>query len=365
MSLFSLSALLENDTAREWLLCRTEDSIQPSTIESAYALKAEVQVDQHLSSLELLVKPVGVVNRVLIGYVLGDPYYFALPRFWGPMVHPACRRFIFDLDTGQFLEFHWYVHNNTVLVNWMKFPTSDHRIRYFILFEAPELDKLPYKLLHSVEIISERTYDEDCFRSVGSFQLPSYVEEELSSVPSFQRTLQSILGIFGGTCRWTSYDPETLEGLVDCIVPYMVTVTSIKFADSLRKRELQRFCHCFTDVKWIHRPGLLFQSNDSLQEKNTVHCDNNDRYSKKECLVCQSRQQSRKALGWTYSWNFVSEEYLFSQEMYSREGTEEAQDEKFISVNTSSDEPLGITSYSSLSSFPVSVGFAFILRFLS
>jgi hypothetical protein len=69
MSLFSLSALLENDTAREWLLCRTEDSIQPSTIESAYALKAEVQVDQHLSSLELLVKPVGVVNRVLIGYV--------------------------------------------------------------------------------------------------------------------------------------------------------------------------------------------------------------------------------------------------------------------------------------------------------
>lgn len=216
-----------------------------------------------------------------------------------------------------------------------------------------------------MEIISERTYDEDCFRSVGSFQLPSYVEEELSSVPSFQRTLQSILGIFGGTCRWTSYDPETLEGLVDCIVPYTVTVTSIKFADSLRKRELQRFCHCFTDVKWIHRPGLLFQSNDSLQEKNTVHCDNNDRYSKKECLVCQSRQQSRKALGWTYSWNFVSEEYLLSQEVDSRDGIEEAQDEKFTSVNTSSDEPLVINSYSSLSSFPVSVGFAFILRFLS
>ncbi|EME31296.1 hypothetical protein Gasu2_20720 [Galdieria sulphuraria] len=364
MSLFSLTVLLENETAREWLLCRTENSIQPSTIETAYALKAEVEVEGHSLSLELLVKPIGVVNRILIGYVLGDPYQFALPKFWGPMVHPACRRFIFDLEKGEFLEFHWYVHNNTVLVNWMKFPTVDHRIRYFILFEAPEVDKLPHKLLHSVEIVTERTIDEDCLYSEEDFQFPAHIEEELSSVPTFLHTLQSMLGVFGGTCRWSRYDPDSLDCLSDSLYSYSVVVRNIKFAENLRKRELQRFCHYFADTSFA-RPSckssrLAFHEIDSsrypMEDRNLVQCNNFCGASNTECVVCQSRQEGRRVWGWTNSWNFIPGEYLAAQEVLStksKEGNTEGEQDSTSAIYCSTFGHSSLAdSYSSCSGIP-------------
>jgi hypothetical protein len=59
--------------------------------------------------------------------VLGDPYSFALSQNWGPMVHPACRRFVLNLETQEFLEFHWYLHNDTLLANWMKVSVLNYR----------------------------------------------------------------------------------------------------------------------------------------------------------------------------------------------------------------------------------------------
>ncbi|GJQ08451.1 hypothetical protein GpartN1_g242.t1 [Galdieria partita] len=363
MSLFSLTVLLENETAREWLLCRTENSIQPSTIETAHALKADVEVEGQLFSLELLVKPLGVVNGILIGYVLGDPYHFALGKFWGPMVHPACRRFIFDLEKGEFLEFHWYVHNSTVLVNWMKFPTVDHRIGYFILFEAPEFDKLPHKLLHSIEIIAERSMNEVCLRSEESFRFPIYVEEELRSVPSFLHALQGLLGVFGGTLRFTQYDPESLDCLSDALCSYSVVIRSSKHAENLRKRELQRFCCYFPETSFaghnIKNSRLLFHDSDSLksivQDGNTIECNDIYGISNTECIVCQSRQQDSKVMGWTNSWNFIPVEYLAAQETLSTRSEEENtrdQEGSVSAIDFGSSEVVDAYSFSFLSGFP-------------
>jgi hypothetical protein len=99
--------LLSNETVREWLLCRSEPSLPATVVETAFPLRAYLQFDSFSVTCDYLVKPLGVVNGILLGYVLGDPYSFALSQNWGPMVHPACRRFVLNLETQEFLEVRW------------------------------------------------------------------------------------------------------------------------------------------------------------------------------------------------------------------------------------------------------------------
>eukprot|EP00871_Galdieria_phlegrea_P000062 jgi/Galph1/1056/GphlegSOOS_G5903.1 len=344
MACFRLD-ILNDDTAKEWLLCRTENYIIPSIIETAYPLKAEVEIDSCISNLEVLVKPLGVVNGLLLGYVLGDPYYFALCNSWGPMVHPACRRFVLNLDTEEFVEFHWYLHSNTVLVNWMKssiafdfrqeltvfqFPTSKHRLRYFVLYEIPEMGKLPYKLLYSIEIITQRASDVDDVAPKSCNYLPSYATEQLQNVPVVMRFINGLLDTFSGTCRWTRYEPTSLACLSDLLYSYSARISINANAEELRRRELQRLCYRFVPLSANMANNCLYISEkvDLVLKGHSLSCslDVSKQLSyiqegmshEENCVLCRVRQgkirRSEKEpplLGWTNSWSFLPQGFCF------------------------------------------------------
>jgi hypothetical protein len=238
--------LLSNETVREWLLCRSEPSLPATVVETAFPLRAYLQFDSFSVTCDYLVKPLGVVNGILLGYVLGDPYSFALSQNWGPMVHPACRRFVLNLETQEFLEFHWYLHNDTLLANWMKFPTSKHRLRYFVLYEAPPPGKIPFKLLSSVELVLQRTESgkhQMLSASDDLFTLLPPVEQSLQNFPSALEFATLLLGTFSGTFRWTQYDPDTLTVTEDELYAYSVTICTRTHAEDIRLRELRRLCY--------------------------------------------------------------------------------------------------------------------------
>ncbi|GJD12358.1 hypothetical protein Gasu2_64480 [Galdieria sulphuraria] len=227
-------------------MCRSEPTLSSSIVETAFPLRAYLQFDSFSVTSDFLVKPLGVVNGILLGYVLGDPYSFALSQNWGPMVHPASRRFVLNLETQEFLEFHWYLHNNTLLANWMKFPTGKHRLRYFVLYEAPPPGKIPYKLLSSVELVLQRTESgkqQPLSASDDLFTLLPPVEQSLQSIPSALEFATLLLGTFSGTFRWTQYNPENLTVTEDELYAYSVTVCTRTHAEDLRFRELRRLCY--------------------------------------------------------------------------------------------------------------------------
>ncbi|EME27310.1 uncharacterized protein Gasu_51640 [Galdieria sulphuraria] len=225
-SVYSLR-LLQHEVAREWLLAREEPKLPPSFMDSSLALRHRVFLGSKPKFVDQLFKPVGVVNGVLIGYSLAN-YHLVLPADWVPTVEPVCRRFALDLSNNEFLELHWF-QNNTVMTSWLKFANSNHRIRYFVLYEAPPHGKLPSKLLKSVELVLQRVDDQKPESEEDSYMLAQLAdprvhllslaqERLLSIIPKSRAKAKRHLGIFYGTARKTVY--KDMSVVDDCFLPY-------------------------------------------------------------------------------------------------------------------------------------------------
>eukprot|EP00871_Galdieria_phlegrea_P004465 jgi/Galph1/5019/GphlegSOOS_G3624.1 len=398
MAGFSME-LLSNDTVREWLMCRSEPTLASEVVETAFPLRAYLQCDSVVLTSDFLVKPLGVVNGILLGYVLGDPYSFALSQNWGPMMHPACRRFVFNLETQEFLEFHWYLHNNTLLANWMKFPTEKHRLRYFVLYEAPPPGKVPYKLLSSLELVLQRTENtrqQPLSASDELFTLLPPVERSLQNIEPALKFARLLLGSFSGTFRWTQYDPETLQVTEDELYAYSVTLCARTHAEDLWLRELRRLCYphhnigspvpefhekdsveflsgrnacasagrCNSDYlqlmsKLNPGEGSVESSNSAKRTNNSpsfVSQQCNSGYEKDEASLAGSEQISftgqrmkrgrtafeNSGLLWTHSWNFAPVEYFDTCSVNSYGGSCSTDDKGVLQTGES--EPACVSS---------------------
>lgn len=193
------------------------------------------------------------------------------------------------------------------------------------------------------------------------------MKTELNTVPTFLSTFQNLLGVFAGTYRWTSYSPENSDYIGDALFSYSISIRYMEFAEHLKKRELQRFSHCFTSMSFMdanakHVRCLWDSCNDSLegsiQDRNLFQCVMDRGISRRECMICQLRQQDSKIIRWTDSWNYVPEDYLASQETLSIENVERTMESEG-DTETVLDwdfEQLVLESCST-SSFSLSVGF--------
>eukprot|EP00871_Galdieria_phlegrea_P001060 jgi/Galph1/1955/GphlegSOOS_G639.1 len=225
-SVYSLRLLL-HDAAREWLLAREEPKLPRNFMDSSLALRHRVFLGSKLKFVDQLFKPVGIVNGVLIGYSLAN-YHLVLPADWVPSVETVCRRFALDLNSNEFLELHWF-QNNTVMTSWLKFASSNLRIRYFVLYEAPAHGKLPSKLLKSIELVVQRvpenlSRDDEEAKTLTQLADPNIhvlslaQERLLSIIPKTRVKAKRHLGIFYGTARKTVY--KDMAVLDDCFLPY-------------------------------------------------------------------------------------------------------------------------------------------------
>eukprot|EP00871_Galdieria_phlegrea_P002158 jgi/Galph1/2943/GphlegSOOS_G1610.1 len=210
MECFSLR-LIEHDAVREWLMGRTEVYIPPHLVESSVGICGDTTFGDENERLHFLMRPVGVVDNILIGLKLGGTFEFALPKGFNGVA--TSKRFVVDLKSFEKLEFHWF-SNNTVLVDWMKFPTTEHRIRYLVLFEAPPPGRLPSKLLRSCEIISVRDHViQEQFAICGPEGDPHALDEQAFNLCNYEREvfydglhyMVRSLGVFTGSLRTTDY----------------------------------------------------------------------------------------------------------------------------------------------------------------
>ncbi|GJQ13888.1 hypothetical protein GpartN1_g5679.t1 [Galdieria partita] len=210
MECFSLR-LIENEVVREWLMGRNEVYIPPHLVESSVGICGDTNFGNENERLHFLMRPVGVVDNILIGLKLGGTFQFALPEGFSGVA--TCKRFVVDLKSFEKLEFHWF-SNNTVLVDWMKFPTSEYRIRYLVLFEAPPPGKLPSKLLRSSEIISTREQMvHEKVAICGPEREPHLLNDEAFKLCNYERDvfldaihyMMRSLGVFHGSLRITDY----------------------------------------------------------------------------------------------------------------------------------------------------------------
>eukprot|EP00871_Galdieria_phlegrea_P002948 jgi/Galph1/3654/GphlegSOOS_G2339.1 len=136
--------------------------------------------------------------------------------------------FIDHLSFLHGVQLHWFEETKTVLACWFQFTSTNHRIRYVVLYEAPPVGKLPYKLIRSLEIIAERLPDS---QQLDDFQAKQLVDsEEKTSSETNQKkisifpgdTFQSErhLGVFYGTARRTIYHPFDGSVVDDTVFPF-------------------------------------------------------------------------------------------------------------------------------------------------
>ncbi|GJD11747.1 hypothetical protein Gasu2_58730 [Galdieria sulphuraria] len=190
---------------------RNEVYIPPHLVESSVGICGDTSFGNENERLHFLMRPVGVVDNILVGLKLGGTFQFALPKNFSGVA--TSKRFVVDLKSFEKLEFHWF-SNNTVLVDWMKFPTAQYRMRYLVLFEAPPPGKLPSKLLRSSEIISTR--EQMVLEKVaicGPDREPHLLNEEAFRLCNYERDvfldaihyMMRSLGVFHGSLRVTDY----------------------------------------------------------------------------------------------------------------------------------------------------------------
>eukprot|EP00871_Galdieria_phlegrea_P002976 jgi/Galph1/367/GphlegSOOS_G5024.1 len=224
---FSLR-LLENEPSRAWLLCREEPRVPHCLFWNSARVRHSMLYGSKVRILDLLARPVGVVNGLLLGYSLGN-YHSVFSKHWCPLDAPRCRRFAMNLNSGEFMEVHWFVEANKCLIYWMHMSSSAHRARYFVLYELPPPGKLPTKLLKSVELLIQREYNENTSQGdlESSFEkdntklsLVKQEENKPFSFQGFQDAWKRTVGVFSGTGRRTSYDPVNRTVMEDVTFPY-------------------------------------------------------------------------------------------------------------------------------------------------
>jgi len=101
MNGFSLR-LLDNEVARQWLMCRKELYIPAHIIESSVGICGDTYYGGERERMHFLMRPIGVVDNIMLGLKLGATYPFALPKNFDGV--PLCRRFAVDLESLEKLE---------------------------------------------------------------------------------------------------------------------------------------------------------------------------------------------------------------------------------------------------------------------
>jgi len=250
MNGFSLR-LLDNEVARQWLMCRKEPYIPAHIIESSVGICGDTYYGGERERMHFLMRPIGVVDNIMLGLKLGATYPFALPKNFDGV--PLCRRFAVDLESLEKLEFHWF-SNDTLLVDWMQFPSEQERLRYLVLFEAPPIGKRPAKLLRSTEVVSLKdslfsgqlrveTIEGELHEwSASTFSLSTDEQNVFHEGVSY---ISHALGLFHGSLRTTVYDEDGKPLYTyDSIVPIETGIHVVRSSKTeyLKTLEMQRHC---------------------------------------------------------------------------------------------------------------------------
>eukprot|EP00871_Galdieria_phlegrea_P001405 jgi/Galph1/2265/GphlegSOOS_G923.1 len=221
---FSLR-LLERRPSSGWLLFREEPRVPCPLFLNSLKLRLAMYCGEKVKTLDVVMRPLGVINGVLLGYAIGN-YQDVFSKDWFPLNGPHCRRFAMDLKTGEFLEVHWY-NNGTCMVSWMQMSQSQQQIRYFVLYETPPPGRLPYKLKGSVELMLQiDSSRQGKFVTGKKHHLnddETVVTAEVDApfaFPGMKEALRRVVGVFQGTGRTTSYDPMNLSVTDDFTFPY-------------------------------------------------------------------------------------------------------------------------------------------------
>ncbi|GJD10145.1 hypothetical protein Gasu2_43550 [Galdieria sulphuraria] len=207
MSLGFSLRLLANEPSKSWLLCRQEPVVPSSVFQNSAKVRHSMIYGSKLRILDLLVRPVGVVNGILLGYSVGN--YHAV--------------------FSEFMEVHWYPAANQCLIYWMHLSSSSERSRHFVLYELPPPGRLPTKLLKCVELFIQReysAYDDDSKKQQDGINgecNKDHLTEEQERPFAFKGnkdSLKRMVGIFRGTGRRTTYDPVHRNVTEDFTFPY-------------------------------------------------------------------------------------------------------------------------------------------------
>ncbi|KAK4526369.1 hypothetical protein GAYE_SCF23G4283 [Galdieria yellowstonensis] len=222
---FSLQ-LLANEPSRSWLLCRKEPVVPSSSFQNAAKVRHSMIYGTKRRILDLLVRPVGVINGILIGYSVGN-YHAVFSKQFFPIDAPHCRRFALNLTSGEFMEVHWYLEASQCLIYWMHMSNSSERSRHFVLYELPPPGKLPTKLLKCVELFIQRDYsaynsktDKQELNENDDKEKLAEERETPFAFTGLKDALKRVVGTFRGTGRRTTYDPVYRNVTEDVTFPY-------------------------------------------------------------------------------------------------------------------------------------------------
>ncbi|GJQ11965.1 hypothetical protein GpartN1_g3756.t1 [Galdieria partita] len=242
--------LLDHEAAWQWLMCRKELYIPAHIINSAVGICGDTYYGSEKGRMHFLMRPIGVIDNIMLGLKLGATYPFALPKDFDGV--PLCRRFVVDLENLEKLEFHWF-SNGTLLVDWMQFPSEQERLRYLVLFEAPPIGKRPAKLLRSTEVLSLKdssfsgrlgveTDDGELHElSADTFSLSLDEKNVFLEGVSY---ISHALGLFHGSLRITVYGDDSKPYTYDDIVPIETGIHVVRNATTeyLKMLEMKRHC---------------------------------------------------------------------------------------------------------------------------
>ncbi|GJD09932.1 hypothetical protein Gasu2_41550 [Galdieria sulphuraria] len=242
--------LLDNEVTWQWLMCRKELYIPAHMIESAVGICGDTCYGYERERMHFLMRPIGVVDNIMLGLKLGATYPFALPKDFDGV--PLCRRFAVDLENLEKLEFHWF-SNGTLLVDWMQFPSEQERLRYLVLFEAPPIGKRPAKLLRSTEVVSlkDSTFSGRLGVETGDGELHelsaatfSLSLDERNIFDEGVSYISHALGLFHGSLRITIYGEDSKPYTYDQIVPIETGIHIVRNAKTeyLKMLEMKRHC---------------------------------------------------------------------------------------------------------------------------
>jgi len=256
---FSLR-LLHHEVVAEWLLCRQETAVPATAIDEATCFVANSQGIVSADTL-IMLYPVGMVDSILLGYSFSETNALNNPS----KAAVTCRRFAFDTTHWEYLELFWF-SNATVTVSWIKFFPNGKRIRYFVFYEAPPEGKLPYKLLHSFELIGYRStipkvenimkgveaisrnesplgVQDSASESLSLFGCP-WNQNKLCKRKGFQLLQQLYVGEYRGSQRFTKYQVNTGHILEEHVDSFSTIIEPLDAStvELEKAKEMQRLC---------------------------------------------------------------------------------------------------------------------------
>lgn len=188
------------------------------------------------------------------------------------------------------------------MASWLKFANSSHRIRYFVLYEAPPHGKLPFKLLKSVELVLQRMDDHKPENEEESYMLAQLADPSVHVLSLAQERLLSIipksrvkakrhLGIFYGTARKTVY--RDMYVVDDCFLPYRQCthvlretdeqVTCVTDSDTLNSQKITKLPLInIRDGAMMIKEFLSMERQHGNQKSVEKHADNMDSFERRQ-----------------------------------------------------------------------------------